>query len=92
MWSEYYAQVTAPLRRLADRYATEIVLSLVAETQTSSLKLLEEGTLPRDVNHLRVRKGNFGSSWRAALDRDSWSCGTGVMREEEATDTALRRS
>lgn len=29
---EYYAQVTAPLRRLADRYATEIVLSLVAET------------------------------------------------------------
>lgn len=29
---EYYAQVTAPLRRLADRYATEIVLSLVAGT------------------------------------------------------------
>ena len=32
MRPEYYAQVTAPLRRLADRYATEIVLSLVAET------------------------------------------------------------
>jgi exoribonuclease R len=60
-----YAHVTAPLRRLCDRAANEVVLALVAGTAIPEWAAAEVTLLPEVMAEARNREGAYS---RAALD------------------------
>jgi exoribonuclease R len=60
-----YAHVTAPLRRLCDRGANEVVLALVAGSAVPDWAATEVTLLPEVMAEARGREGAYG---RAALD------------------------
>jgi exoribonuclease R len=60
-----YAHVTAPLRRLADRHATEICLALTAGRPIPDWTLADLAALPRVMEHAYQRGGEIE---RACVD------------------------
>ncbi len=54
-----YAHVTAPLRRLGDRYANECVLAAIADTAPPDWVLAVLPELPRTLGRARNREGNY---------------------------------
>ena len=60
-----YAHVTAPLRRLADRYATEVCLALVAGTQVPEWA---RAALPKLPEAMAASGHRAGAASRAAVD------------------------
>ncbi len=63
--SAEYAHVTAPLRRLGDRYANECVLAALADTRPPEWVLEALPELPRMLGQARNREGSLD---RAVLD------------------------
>jgi VacB/RNase II family 3'-5' exoribonuclease len=60
-----YAHVTAPLRRLVDRYASEICVALCAETEVPAWVVEKLAELPRTMQDSGRRAGQYE---RAILD------------------------
>jgi len=57
--SANYAHVTAPLRRLGDRYANECVLAVLADSRPPEWVLETLGELPRLLGSARNREGSL---------------------------------
>ena len=63
-----YAHVTAPLRRLVDRYASEICVALCAETEVPSWVLQRLEELPRTMQESARRAGAYERSLLALVE------------------------
>lgn len=63
-----YAHVTAPLRRLVDRYAAEICVALCAETEIPSWVLEKLPVLPRTMQESGRKAALYESSILALLE------------------------
>ena len=63
-----YAHVTAPLRRLVDRYALEICVSLCAETPVPSWVIDKLDVLPKTMQESGRRAGQYERSILALLE------------------------
>lgn len=63
-----YAHVTAPLRRLVDRYALEICVSLCAGTEAPSWVLEKLGQLPKTMQESGRKASQYESSIVALLE------------------------
>ena len=100
-----YAHVTAPLRRLGDRYAGEICVALCAGTEVPDWVLARLGELPEGPagvrapgQHLRARGPRPGRGGRAAAtgwgrrSTPSWSRSTRRTRSAATSPSRSPRS
>ena len=63
-----YAHVTAPLRRLVDRYALEVCVSLCAETEVPSWVLAKLDQLPKTMQESGRRASQYEGSLVALVE------------------------
>ncbi len=63
-----YAHVTAPLRRLVDRYALEVCVSLCAETEVPSWVLAKLNQLPKTMQESGRRASQYEGSLVALVE------------------------